>query len=269
MSGKSPLREKKFEVVTVGLREKLLSIIGTEEPFDPTQAEALFTQALERVSRVPPEALSWARENKPELVEAIRKAEQAFQEVFQSRDMAGCRAAVLEYERVFQAVAQTYQGQRELTADEVIAAFDCDRTWNLTDEQVQVLDTVFASPLPVVEVAGKRWYSPEGWRDNHQPARPDTQAENTPRKEKPLPEGIRRKIAAIEQEAQALGWSHEELWGTSPWDIDERGFNHPGLAAILKTFPKAGIGRVTGDYIELLHGRAVHRFRRGGGQCPG
>ncbi|MCS5696337.1 hypothetical protein [Desulfofundulus thermocisternus] len=152
------------------LRMKLLEIITTPEQWNPEQAENLFREALERAKNIyVTGSIPWAEKHHPELVEAITEAEQQFDRAYRAGDMAGCRKAAQAFERAIRDVVTTYREQQPLTADEVIRMFDCGKAWNLTGEQAQVLDTVFASPLPVVEVAGKRWYSPEGWRDNYQP----------------------------------------------------------------------------------------------------
>ncbi|RKO67043.1 hypothetical protein [Desulfofundulus salinus] len=141
------------------------AILGDVGTFDPRQAEALFREVLERAKNTyVTGSIPWAEKHHPELVEAITEAEQQFDRAYRARDMAGCRKAAQVFERAIWDVVTAYRDQRPLTADEVIQMFGCDRTWNLTDEQAQVLDTIFASPLPVVEAAGKRWHSPEGWR---------------------------------------------------------------------------------------------------------
>ncbi|HHW42531.1 MAG TPA: hypothetical protein GXX25_01740 [Desulfotomaculum sp.] len=112
--------------------KKISSDVKTSEQWNPDQAEALFVQAVERTkSTYVSGSLPWAEKHCPELVEAIGQAEQAFQGAFVARDMARCRAAVQEYVQAFQAVVRAYQGQRELTTDEVIRAFKCDRVWQL------------------------------------------------------------------------------------------------------------------------------------------
>ncbi|SHF70605.1 hypothetical protein SAMN02745218_02921 [Desulfofundulus australicus DSM 11792] len=150
----------------MALREKLLSIIGTEEPFDPTRAEALFREVLERAKNTyVTGSIPWAEKHCPELVEAITEAEQQFDRAYRTRDMDGCRKAAAAFERAVRGVVTAYREQRPLTADEIIKAFQCERVWQLPEDKAAVLDEVFSSPQAVVDAGGGRWYSPEGWRN--------------------------------------------------------------------------------------------------------
>ena len=78
----------------------------------------------------------------------------------------------------------------------------------------------------------------------------------TPNSRSPLiPNSVRAKIEAIEQDARAKGWPAELLWNANFSDAPR------GLAAVLNDGDE--IGDVTGDYIEILKSRRdLLKFRR-------
>ncbi|MDK2889106.1 MAG: hypothetical protein PWP72_1984 [Thermoanaerobacter sp.] len=127
------------------------------DKWNPDQAEALFTQALEQTKNIyVTGSIPWAEKHCPELVAAIGQAEQAFQAAFEARDMAGCRKAAQAFERAIWGVVTAYREQRVLSADEITQAFQCERVWQLPEDKAVVLDEVFSSPQAVVDAGGGR-----------------------------------------------------------------------------------------------------------------
>jgi hypothetical protein len=110
---------------------------------EPT-ALSLFRQAVERIRRrFPPDCIGWAKENQSELWQAVLDAEAQYNQAFHQGDMAAVKQAVAEYERAFGVLIKTYEN-KQLTAEQVIAAFGCGRVWDLPPGKAAVLDAVFA-----------------------------------------------------------------------------------------------------------------------------
>jgi nicotinamide riboside kinase len=145
--------------------KKISPDVKASKQWNPDQAEACFTQALERTKNIyVTGSIPWAEKHCPDLVEAIHRAEQQFDRAYRAGDMAGCRKAAQAFERAIRDVVTAYREQRVLSADEITQAFQCERTWQLPADKAATLDEVFSSPQAVVDAGGGRWYSPEGWR---------------------------------------------------------------------------------------------------------
>ncbi|MBV8135349.1 MAG: hypothetical protein JO121_06880 [Deltaproteobacteria bacterium] len=70
-----------------------------------------------------------------------------------------------------------------------------------------------------------------------------------------IPQEIRAKIEAIEQEARRLGWPPELIWSADFWGLPR------GLAAVVDADDE--LGDVRSDYIEILGVKhVVRRFPR-------
>jgi len=65
--------------------------------------------------------------------------------------------------------------------------------------------------------------------------------------------GAHEKVAQLEDRATELGWTHDELWCTEGW------YDRLGLVALLHAGET--IGRVTGDFIEVLRNSEARGVR--------
>lgn len=88
---------------------KQLKQAASRELFDQERAYKLFEEASLRALKIfSPEAWSWAKTEKPVLVEAILNSEQDYARAYRARDMAGCREAVERYEQGFYRLNEAY-----------------------------------------------------------------------------------------------------------------------------------------------------------------
>jgi hypothetical protein len=127
------------------LGNKLKKIIAeNDQHWSEPAALGLFHAALNRIrQRFPADCIGWAKANRPKLWGAVLDAEAQYNQAFHRQDMAGCRRAAAGYEQAFGVLIDTYNQKRVLTTEEAIAAFGCDRVWDLPPHKAAQLDAVF------------------------------------------------------------------------------------------------------------------------------
>jgi len=127
------------------LKARKPEVIKYLTQWDEPAALGQFRAALNRIRRQFPEnCITWAKDNRPELWQAVLDAQEEFDQAFHGQDMAGCRRAAAGYERAFDELISTYNQQRPLSTEEAIKAFGCGRVWDLPPHKAAQLDAVFA-----------------------------------------------------------------------------------------------------------------------------
>ncbi|NHM27978.1 hypothetical protein G7K71_13525 [Desulfofundulus sp. TPOSR] len=102
----SEVENKLIETATAGTE------IPCQEPgFSEREALAMFREAVARAGAVcGPGVLEWCRDNRPDLWEAVSRAERDFDTAYRAGDAAGCRRACGDYVAAFEAMVREHAG---------------------------------------------------------------------------------------------------------------------------------------------------------------
>lgn len=129
------------------------------EPFDQDAAQQLFADVLKRLNeQYPFGAIDWAKLHRPELWDNCQVALTQVEAAFKQQDLAAVRRAVAEFEKANLALFKEYPGLPWRPGQKETGG----KVWQLTDDQAQELETLFAAP-GVTERKGALWYSPDAW----------------------------------------------------------------------------------------------------------